>query len=237
MIPQTVIGALDIYTAPASSCPYLQTPAFGLLPPINPSCRSSGTLRSSQEMEELDLSSGSNTTGFFALSVLLDSFFNGHRIFSRENTLQESLSKFWSFLRPIHETVKPKLRHQPAVQEEVIISDSISAGSLNGEEVEMVMEALGFRCSDGGIRGAYGADEISRVVEENVGLEEVERAFQVFDGNRDGFIDAEDVQRVLCRLGFREAMELENCRRMIKAFDRNGNGKIDFQEFLILVEN
>ncbi|KAK4783040.1 hypothetical protein SAY86_007414 [Trapa natans] len=147
------------------------------------------------------------------------------------------LEDLYSEKSPGKLSLKPKLRHQPAVQEEVIISDSISAGSLNGEEVEMVMEALGLRCSDGGIRGAYGADEISRVVEENVGLEEVERAFQVFDGNRDGFIDAEDVQRVLCRLGFREAMELENCRRMIRAFDRNGNGKIDFQEFLILMEN
>lgn len=101
----------------------------------------------------------------------------------------------------------------------------------------MVMERLGLHCSDGRTQEVYGADEISRVLEGKVSLEEVEGAFRVFDGNRDGFLDPEDLQRVLCSLGFKEGMELEHCEKMIRAFDRNGDGKIDFEELVIFLEN
>lgn len=105
----------------------------------------------------------------------------------------------------------------------------------------MVMGRLGIGCSQvhgGGVREVYGPDEVSGVMEEReASLEEVEEAFKVFDGNRDGFIDAEDLQRVLCRLGFEEGKEIEDCEKMIGAFDRNGDGKIGLEEFVMLLEN
>ncbi|PQP93121.1 putative calcium-binding protein CML45 [Prunus yedoensis var. nudiflora] len=89
-------------------------------------------------------------------------------------------------------------------------------------ELGQIMEKLGT---------LFDAD----VVEEP-SLEEVKEAFHVFDENKDGFIDAGEINKVLCALGFVGASEVE-CKRMIRAFDRNGDGQIDFNEFVQLMEN
>ena len=45
----------------------------------------------------------------------------------------------------------------------------------------------------------YGSKELSKLFEEQEpSLEEVKQAFDVFDENKDGFIDAKELQRVLC---------------------------------------
>ncbi|RZC67626.1 hypothetical protein C5167_011323 [Papaver somniferum] len=62
-------------------------------------------------------------------------------------------------------------------------------------------------------------------------------AFDVFDDNRDGFIDANELQKVLSALGIREGLTLENCNIMIRRFDDNSDGRIDFNEFVKLMEN
>ncbi|ESR56647.1 hypothetical protein CICLE_v10024475mg, partial [Citrus x clementina] len=80
--------------------------------------------------------------------------------------------------------------------------------------------------------------ELSRLFEEKEpSLEEVKDAFDVFDENKDGFIDALELQRVLCILGMKEGFQLENCKKMIKTFDENGDGSIDFKEFVKFMES
>ncbi|KAF8378692.1 hypothetical protein HHK36_030041 [Tetracentron sinense] len=108
------------------------------------------------------------------------------------------------------------------------------------EDVEIIMERLGLFCNPDGekLQEKLGLDELSVLFEEKEpSLEEVKEAFDVFDENRDGFIDARELQRVLCSLGFREASELEECKSMIGAFDENGDGCIDFNEFVKFMEN
>ncbi|CAI9109720.1 OLC1v1009594C1 [Oldenlandia corymbosa var. corymbosa] len=65
---------------------------------------------------------------------------------------------------------------------------------------------------------------------------EVRAAFEVFDENKDGFIDARELQRILSALGLTEGSDMENCRRMIRAVDENGDGRIDFHEFVKFME-
>ncbi|RRT38981.1 hypothetical protein B296_00040689, partial [Ensete ventricosum] len=109
---------------------------------------------------------------------------------------------------------------------------------LGREDVEMVMDVMGLRCSsDGEPLREVSSDELSSLFEEKEpSLEEVKETFRVFDQNGDGFIDALELQRVLTGLGFVEGSETDACGRMIELYDENHDGKIDFVEFVRLME-
>lgn len=138
---------------------------------------------------------------------------------------------------------------------EAIGSEAVSAGQekLSKEEVKTVMNCLGIICC--GKQGdddhnvllldQIGEEEILEVFdEEEPSLDELKEAFGVFDDNKDGFIDASELGRVLCSLGLiREeyssgtGTDHERLRMMIKTVDENGDGVIDFNEFLKFMED
>ncbi|KAK9278798.1 hypothetical protein L1049_028377 [Liquidambar formosana] len=101
------------------------------------------------------------------------------------------------------------------------------------------MEKLGISCDPNGdkLQERLGSNEVANLFEEEEpSLEEVKEAFEIFDENSDGFIDAKELKKVICTLGFMVVSDVE-CERMIRVFDDNGDGKIDFNEFVRLVEN
>ncbi|KAL8038602.1 hypothetical protein ABFX02_11G118800 [Erythranthe guttata] len=108
-----------------------------------------------------------------------------------------------------------------------------------GDDIEIVLRRLGmFDDSDETslLETSY-ADVVFNLFEERSPcLDEVKQAFDVFDENRDGFIDAKELQKVLCALGLNEGLEMDKCRRMIGVFDENGDGRIDFDEFVKFME-
>lgn len=76
-------------------------------------------------------------------------------------------------------------------------------------------------------------DELPTVCElKEPSLQEANEAFSVFDENRDGFIDAMELQTVFCKLGFEGGADLDACQQMMETFDENNDGKIDFNEFV-----
>lgn len=77
------------------------------------------------------------------------------------------------------------------------------------------------------LEDAQSSDSREEVKEEG----ELREAFCVFDKDGDGFIAPSELQQVLLSLGFREAEDLENCKAMITRFDKNCDGRIDFEEF------
>lgn len=103
---------------------------------------------------------------------------------------------------------------------------------LSIEDVKTMMEALDHEYNN---RESNNA-EIEGLFEEELSLGEVKEAFDLFDENGDGFIDAEDLKKVLCGMGFAVASEVDQCRRMISGFDNNGDGRLDFEDFAKLVE-
>ncbi|XP_042045693.1 probable calcium-binding protein CML46 [Salvia splendens] len=66
-------------------------------------------------------------------------------------------------------------------------------------------------------------------------LEEVREAFRTFDENDDGFVDAEELEKVMSSLGL-VGLSQQECERMIMVFDDDGDGRISFGEFVKLIE-
>ncbi|XP_022959484.1 probable calcium-binding protein CML44 [Cucurbita moschata] len=57
-------------------------------------------------------------------------------------------------------------------------------------------------------------------------------AFKVFDMNDDGFISCEELQLVLSRLELWDVNTTDtDCKSMIRAYDTNLDGMLDFEEF------
>lgn len=117
---------------------------------------------------------------------------------------------------------------------------------ISGEDVKMVMNRLGIllECDSDGddkLRERYSESEVSGVFEEEEpSLEEVRDAFEIFDENKDGFIDGEELHRVLCCLGFMKegSVQVEKCEEMISAAVRKdgSDGKLDFNAFVRFME-
>lgn len=108
-------------------------------------------------------------------------------------------------------------------------------GNMSVIEVNVVMRKLGMNCEFGAEENGFDFKVIFEDEEPN--LEEIWEVFKVFDLNRDGFIDAVEFSRVLCKLGLaREGSDVEMCKKMIRGFDRNGDGLLDFNDFLKLME-
>ncbi|KAF0891781.1 hypothetical protein E2562_010966 [Oryza meyeriana var. granulata] len=62
--------------------------------------------------------------------------------------------------------------------------------------------------------------------------EDMREAFRVFDANGDGYITVDELGAVLASLGLKQGRTAEECRRMIGQVDRDGDGRVDFHEFL-----
>ncbi|KAL6124908.1 hypothetical protein ACLB2K_077416 [Fragaria x ananassa] len=62
---------------------------------------------------------------------------------------------------------------------------------------------------------------------------DIQNVFQTFDLNGDGKISAEEVMEVLKRLG--ERWNLEECQRMVRAVDTDGDGMVDLDEFMAMM--
>ncbi|KAG8388695.1 hypothetical protein BUALT_Bualt02G0152100 [Buddleja alternifolia] len=112
-----------------------------------------------------------------------------------------------------------------------------NANVVASEDVEIIMEKLGLFCNMNEHKESFEINNIVNLFDEReASLDEVREAFGVFDENKDGFIDVEELKKVMNSIGLRGFSEQE-CQRMIMAYDDNGDGRIDFGEFVKLMED
>ncbi|KAJ7974392.1 EF hand calcium-binding family protein [Quillaja saponaria] len=184
----------------------------------------------------------SSNTLSFPLFVLIDVLFFS-TVFNRIN---QFFSIFCSFLLSQLNFGNSKVcveKQNPDFelsQQKKCFHENKEDRELSRGDAELVMGKLGFFCCPESeeLPKWFSSNELSDLFEEKEpSLEEVKQAFDVFDENRDGFIDANELKRVLCILGLKEATELERCKKMIRTFDENGDGRIEFSEFVKMMEN
>ncbi|XP_057969794.1 calmodulin-like protein 30 [Malania oleifera] len=120
--------------------------------------------------------------------------------------------------------------------------DTNRDGKISPEEYKSAMRALGkgeaeiegFRAMDSDGDGFVDFDEFVEMYGAGgVTAGEMERAFRVFDLDGDGKISAEELREVLRGLG--ERCSLGDCRKMVRGVDKNGDGLIDLDEFLVMI--
>lgn len=157
----------------------------------------------------------------FRFLIMIDSF-RFHKLASWLHSFAATKPS----ISPISETP----RSEPTVED--------AGDRLSRDEIKSVMGNLGIFCEEDSLP-LFGSNEaVSKLFDEMPPcVAEVKEAFDVFDVNGDGFIDGEELQRILCVLGLKEGDGIENCRKMIRKFDENGDGRIDFEEFLKLMES
>merc|ERR1712028_41469 len=61
-------------------------------------------------------------------------------------------------------------------------------------------------------------------------IEEIREAFNLFDADNSGAIDVRELKAAMRALGFE--IKKEELKKMISDIDNDGNGSIEFQEFL-----
>lgn len=138
---------------------------------------------------------------------------------------------------------------QPNVDEMKQVFDKFDAnkdGKVSQQEYKATLKALGmensvrdvpniFQVVDLDGDGFINFEEFMEAQKKGGGIRtmDIQSAFRMFDKNGDGKISAEEVKEMLWRLG--ERCSLEECRRMVRAVDTDGDGMVDMNEFMAMM--
>jgi calmodulin len=131
-------------------------------------------------------------------------------------------------------TVMHGLRLQITEQEIADIINNVDvdgSGTVDFNEFLRMMSRSHCHVSRTG-SGNKAADHAQRSAEE---VEEMRQAFRVFDIDGNGLIDAHELKLTMLTLG--ENLSDRDVKQMIKLADRNGDGKIDYEEFIAMMYN
>ncbi|CAI0436711.1 unnamed protein product [Linum tenue] len=119
--------------------------------------------------------------------------------------------------------------------------DSNGDGKISLSELADVLRSMGTNYSppdlqrvmediDADKDGFIDLEEFAQLCRSSsASAEELREAFDLYDENKDGRISGSELHQVLNRLGMKCSME--ECSRMIKGVDSDGDGCVNFQEF------
>lgn len=134
------------------------------------------------------------------------------------------------------------------LKEAFLLFDKDSDGMITAAELGVVMRSLGQRPSEMELRnmvhmvdkdgnGTIEFDEfllmMSKKIHDSDSETELKEAFRVFDKNGDGFISPAELRHVMHNLG--EKLTDEEVEDMIKEADLDGDGLVNYSEFVLIL--
>jgi len=134
------------------------------------------------------------------------------------------------------------------VKEAFELFDTDKDGSIDYHELKVAMRALGFdlkkaevlkilRDHDKTNHGLMDYEDFVKILSERIlardPLEEIRRAFQLFDDDNTGKISLRNLKRVAKDLG--ERLDDDELQAMIDEFDLDQDGEINEQEFFAIM--
>jgi calcium-binding protein CML len=138
---------------------------------------------------------------------------------------------------------------QPSLDEMKMVFDKFDSnkdGKISQQEYKATLKSLGmgnsvnevpniFRVVDLDGDGFINFDEFMEAQKKGGGVRslDIQSAFRTFDKNGDGKISAEEIKEMLWKL--EERCSLEDCRRMVRAVDTDGDGMVDMNEFVAMM--
>lgn len=148
-------------------------------------------------------------------------------------------------------TARPELtdEQKQEVREAFELFDTDKDGLLDYHELKVSMRALGFdlkkaevlkilRENDKDGRGLIEFDSFSKLMTERIvnrdPMEEIRKAFKLFDDDGTGKISLRNLRRVAKELG--ENVDDEELQAMIDEFDLDQDGEINEQEFIAIMQ-
>jgi len=130
-------------------------------------------------------------------------------------------------------------------KEAFALFDKDGNGTITAKELGAVMRGLGQNPSEEEIRtmidevdtdcnGSIEFDEFLLLISNKIRMDSVEDelrdAFKVFDKDNDGYLTAPELRDVMMNLG--DPMTVEDITEMVREADTNGDGKIEYSEFV-----
>ncbi|KAG6512462.1 calmodulin-like [Zingiber officinale] len=128
--------------------------------------------------------------------------------------------------------------------------DKDGDGCITTKELGTIMRSLGQNPSEAELRDMISevdADQngtidfleflnlMTRKIKDADSEEELMEAFKVFDKDSNGFISAQELRHVMANLG--EKLTDEEVDEMIREADIDGDGQVDYQEFVQMMLN
>ncbi|KAK1404766.1 putative calcium-binding protein CML19 [Heracleum sosnowskyi] len=107
--------------------------------------------------------------------------------------------------------------------------------AVGGREMTLAEAEMAVETADSDGDGMLGLDDFSKLLETSCGTEEEElrEAFGLYAAEGTSSITAKSLKRMLSRLG--QSTSVDNCRAMIRKFDLNGDGVLNFDEFRVMM--
>lgn len=148
-------------------------------------------------------------------------------------------------------TEKDKEQFEKDIKEMFQLFDKDGDNTISSDEMGKVLRSLGFLMSNKEVRQAvkqidtngngkiefgefrnFIIKQFKQSKSEQDTRQEIRQAFRIFDRDGNGYIEKSELRRAMRSLG--EPLSESELDMMIKDADRNGDGKIDYEEFVIL---